>query len=170
MKLLAGVLIVSSLSGAAVRAQAVAQTDSTAAPAGVKVSLRLSGVGVQIYTCKNGAAGPAWSFVAPRAKLMDGATEAGTHSAGPTWALKDGSWVKGEVIATEPSSDADAIPWLLLKPAGTGGSGGLSGVKYIRRSDTSGGKAPVAGCDASHLSATNEVPYKAIYTFYVAAQ
>jgi hypothetical protein len=166
MKLLAAVLMTSSLTAAGV----AAQTDPTAAPAGVKVLVRLTGVGVQIYTCKNGTAGAAWSFVAPRAKLMDGGTEAGTHSAGPTWTLKDGSSVKGEVVATKASPDADAVPWLLLKAAGSGGSGGLSEVKYIRRSDTSGGKAPATGCDANHLGSTDEVPYKAIYTFYAGAQ
>jgi hypothetical protein len=166
MKLLAGVLMMSLLTGGAV----AAQTDPTTAPAGVNVLLRLNGVGVQIYACKSGAAGPAWTFVAPQAKLMDGATEVGTHSAGPTWTLKDGGSVKGEVIGTKPSPEADSIPWLLLKAAGTGGSGGLSEVKYIRRSDTSGGKAPATGCDAGHLGATSEVPYRAIYTFYGAGQ
>ena len=147
-----------------------AQTDPTAAPAGAKVLLRLSGVGVQIYNCKNGAAGPAWSFVAPRAKLMDGVMEAGSHGAGPSWTLKDGSSVKGVVLATVPSPEADAIPWLLLKAADGSASGQLSEVKFTRRSDTEGGKAPVTGCDASHLDSTVEVPYKAIYTFYVAGR
>jgi hypothetical protein len=167
MKYLARTLIwiVSSLTAATL----IAQTDPTAAPAGSKVLLKLAGVGVQIYSCKSQAAGPAWSFVAPQAKLLDDATEAGTHSAGPTWTLKDGSTVKGVLVATRPSPDADAIPWLLLKAAPTSGSGALSQVEYIRRSDTSGGKAPVTGCDAAHLGATNQVPYKAIYTFYVAA-
>lgn len=166
MKLLAGVLMMSWLTGAAVAGQA----DPTAAPAGVKVLLKLTGVGVQIYTCKSSAAGPAWSFVAPQAKLMDGGTEVGSHSAGPMWTLKDGSWVKGEVIATKASPDSDASPWLLLKAAGAGGSGGLSAVTFIRRSDTSGGKARATGCDAGHVGSTDEVPYKAIYTFYGAAQ
>ncbi len=165
MKLLAGVLTMSLWMVATV----AAQTDPTAAPAGATWLLRLNGVGVQIYTCKNQAAGPAWSFVAPQAKLLDGTTEAGTHSAGPTWTLKDGSSVKGEVIGTS-SPSADAIPWLLLKPAGSGGSGQLSEVKFIRRSETEGGKAPVTGCDANHLDSTVEVPYKAIYTFYVAGR
>jgi hypothetical protein len=165
MKLLAGLLMMNLWMAATV----AAQTDPTAEPAGVKVLLRLSGVGVQIYACKNGAAGPGWSFVAPQAKLLDGATEAGTHSAGPTWTLKDGSSVKGEVIGTS-SPNAGAISWLLLKAAGTGGSGQLSEVKFIRRSDTEGGKAPATGCDANHLDSTVEVPYKAIYTFYVAGR
>jgi hypothetical protein len=165
MNLLAGMVMLSSLT-----VTVAAQTDSTAAPAGAKELLKLTGVGVQIYTCKNQATGPAWSFVAPQAKLMDDATEVGTHSAGPTWTLKDGSSVKGEVIGTKPSPDADAIPWLLLKAAGTGGSGEFSAVKFIRRSDTSGGKAHATGCDADHLGSVDQVPYKAIYTFYVAAQ
>jgi hypothetical protein len=166
MKLITCILILSSLAAAPV----AAQTDPTAPPAGAKVLLKLTGAGVQIYACMNLAAGPAWSLVAPQAKLLDDMTEAGTHTAGPTWTLKDGSSVKGQVIATKPSPDPDAIPWLLLKPAGTSASGTLSKVTYIRRSDTSGGKAPATGCDAIHLGASEHVPYMAIYTFYVAAQ
>ncbi len=167
MKLLTGIMVLSSLATVPV----AAQTDPTVPPAGAKVLLKLMGVGVQIYTCKDQAAGgPAWTFVTPEAKLLDNVTEAGTHSAGPTWTLKDGSLVKGQVIATKPSPDAEAIPWLLLKAADTSGSGALAQVRYIRRSDTSGGKARATGCDATHLGSTDQVPYRATYTFYVAAK
>jgi len=165
MNLLTGILMLSSLAAAPV----AAQTDPTAPPAGANPLLTFTGVGVQIYTCKDQPGGPAWAFVAPEAKLLDHATEAGTHSAGPTWTLKDGSWVKGQVIATRPSPDADAIPWLLLKAAATSEAGALAEVKYIRRSDTSGGKARTPGCDAAHLDATDRVPYQATYIFYSAA-
>jgi len=151
-------------------ASAAAQSDPTAVPAGAKILLTLAGAGVQIYSCKNQGAGPAWTFVAPQAKLVEGTTEAGTHSAGPTWTLKDGSSVKGQVAATKPSPDPDAIPWLLLKAAETKGPGKLAGVTYIRRSDTSGGKPHTTGCDAAHLDATDRVPYTATYTFYITAQ
>ncbi len=165
MKLLAGILMLSSLAAAPV----AAQTDPAAPPTGAKALRTLIGVGVQIYTCKDQAGGPAWTFVAPEAKLFDNATEVGTHSAGPTWTLKDGSQVKGQVIATKPSPDADAVPWLLLKSAETSGTGAFSQVSYIRRSNTSGGKAHTTGCDATHLGATDRVPYKATYTFYADA-
>jgi hypothetical protein len=151
-------------------AAARAQTDPTAPPAGTTALLELTGVGVQIYVCKDQPGGPAWAFVAPEANLMDHATEAGTHSAGPTWTLKDGSQVKGQVVATRPAPDADAIPWLLLKAVETSGLGKFAGVRYIRRSDTSGGKARAGGCDASHLGSTDRVPYKATYTFYTVTQ
>lgn len=166
MKLLTGILMLSSFAAAPI----AAQTDSTAPPAGAKTLLKLMGVGVQIYICKDQPGGPAWTFVAPDAKLFDNATEAGTHGAGPTWTLKDGSWVKGQMIATRPSPDTDAIPWLLLKTASTSASGVLANVTYIRRSDTSEGRAKTTGCDATHMGATDRVPYKATYTFYAAAQ
>jgi Protein of unknown function (DUF3455) len=166
MKLLTGILMLSSLAAAPV----AAQTDPTTPPTAAKALLKLMGVGVQIYTCKDQPGGPAWTFVAPDAKLFDNASEAGTHGAGPTWTLKDGSWVKGQMIATRPSPDADAIPWLLLKTASTSASGVLTNVTYIRRSDTSGGKAQATGCDATHLGVTDRVQYKATYTFYAAAQ
>ena len=161
MNLLKSLLTVSLL-----LATAQAQTDPTAAPAGTKELMTLTGVGVQIYACKDQAAGPAWTFVEPQAKLFDQSKETGTHSAGPTWTLKDGSWVKGQLLATKPSSDPNAIPWLLLKAADSHGPGALAKVAYVRRSDTVGGKAPVSGCDATHLGATHEEPYQAVYTFY----
>lgn len=164
MNLLKGILAISLLT-----ASASAQIDPTATPAGAKAILTLTGVGVQIYACTSQATGPAWTFVAPQAKLLDGKTEAGTHSAGPAWTLKDGSSVKGQVVGTKPSPDADAIPWLLLKAVETRGPGALAEVTYIRRSDTSGGKAHATGCDATHLGATDQVRYTAAYTFYVAA-
>ncbi len=165
MNLLKGIFAMSLLA-----ASAFPQADPTAAPTGAKALLTLTGSGVQIYTCTSQAAGPAWTFVAPQAKLLDHTTEAGTHSAGPTWTLKDGSSVKGQVVGTKPSPTADAIPWLLLKAVETKGPGVLTPVEYIRRSDTTGGKARAAGCDAAHLGATDQILHTATYTFYVTAK
>jgi hypothetical protein len=144
--------------------------DPTFAPAGSKTLLTLTGIGVQIYTCKNQTTEPAWSFVGPQAKLFDHETDVGSHGVGPTWTLKDGSWVKGQLIATKQSPDANAIPWLLLKASEANGPGALAEVKYIRRSDTVGGKARTTGCDVKHFGVVDEIPYKAVYTFYDAAQ
>ena len=45
-------------------------------------------VGVQIYSCN----GVVWSFVAPRANLVDDQGKLIiSHFAGPTWQAKDGS-------------------------------------------------------------------------------
>ena len=44
----------------------------------------------------------------------------------------------------------------------------MTKVEFIRRSDTHGGIAPPAGCDAQHLNVTADVPYTATYTFYSA--
>ena len=147
---------------------ASAQQDPTAAPAGAKPILTLLGEGVQIYACKDTPTGPAWTFTAPQATLLNHTTKAGTHFAGPTWTLTDGSSVKGKLLATSPSPDPNAIPWLLLQAAETKGPGTLSTVAYIRRSETQGGKARTTGCDAAHLGTADQVPYKATYTFYTA--
>ena len=151
-------------------ASACAQEYPTAPPGGMKAILTLRGVGVQIYNCTRQAAGPTWTFVAPDAKLLDHEAEVGNHSAGPTWTLKDGSSVKGQVVVTQPSPDENAIPWLLLKAVATGGSGVLTKVEYIRRTDTTGGRTHAVGCDAEHLGTTDHVPYTAVYTFYTSTQ
>jgi hypothetical protein len=155
-----------------VPATAAVQPAPTAAPAGTKALMTLTGKGIQMYACKAQPTGPAWTFVAPQAKLLDDhGAEVGTHSAGPTWTLKDGSSVKGQLITSTPSPDPNAIPWLLLKSVPASGTGSLSAVQYIRRSNTVGGKAPATGCDATHPEAASaQVQYKAVYTFYTAAK
>ena len=143
--------------------------DSTAPPPEQHPILTVTGKGVQIYACQQTATGPQWVFQAPEATLTDASgNPVGTHGAGPTWKSKDGSAVKGELVQKSNSPEPTAIPWLLLKAAGTSGSGIMTKVEFIRRSDTHGGIAPPTGCDAQHLNVTADVPYTATYTFYSA--
>ena len=66
--------------------------------------------------------------------------------------------------------ESGAIPWLLLEVVGDadGFDGGdrLSQASYIHRVNTTGGKAPSSGCDASTAGTTQAVPYTADYIFY----
>jgi hypothetical protein len=144
-----------------------AQADTSEPPTGAKVRLTLTATGVQVYSCKSAPTGNlAWTFMAPQAKLFNkDAKEVGTHSAGPTWSLTNGSIIHGQVISTTPTPNA--IPWLLLKPAEPG-TGVFKKINYIRRSNTVGGLAPATPCDNEHLNAIAQVPYQATYTFYSA--
>jgi hypothetical protein len=145
-----------------------AQTPTTPPPSQHPI-LTVTGKGVQIYTCQQSAAGPQWVFQAPEATLIDASgNPIGTHGAGPIWKSKDGSAVKGELLQKSASPDTTSIPWLLLKAVSPSGSGIMTRVEYIRRSDTQGGSSPATGCDAQHLSAISRVPYTATYTFYSA--
>ncbi len=45
----------------------------------------------------------------------------------------------------------------------------LSPVTHVQRLETSGGKAPDAGCDSAHAKAEARVPYTAKYAFYQAS-
>jgi Protein of unknown function (DUF3455) len=145
-----------------------AQTPTTPPPSQHPI-LTVTGKGVQIFTCRQSAAGPQWVFQAPEATLIDASgNPIGTHGAGPIWKSKDGSTVKGELLQKSASPDATSIPWLLLKAVSPSGSGIMTRVEYIRRSDTQGGSSPATGCDAQHLSAISRVPYTATYTFYSA--
>ncbi len=131
--------------------------------------LTVTGKGVQIYTCQQTGTGPQWVFQAPEASLIDAfGKTVGTHGAGPIWRSNDGSSVKGEVVQKSATSDATAIPWLLLKAADVAGTGIMTKVEFIRRSDTHGGIAPMTGCDAEHVGAVSRVPYTATYSFYSA--
>jgi hypothetical protein len=146
----------------------VAQNPTTPSPSQHPI-LTVTGKGVQIYICQQSAAEPQWIFQAPEATLNDASgNPVGNHGAGPIWKSNDGSSVKGELLQKAASPDASSIPWLLLKAVSPSGSGIMTRVEYIRRSDTHGGTAPTTGCDAQHLNTLARVPYTATYTFYSA--
>jgi hypothetical protein len=121
--------------------------------------LEAKGEGVQIYTCTDGK----WALKAPDAKLLDSqGSVIGTHFAGPTWKLNDGSEVKGKAIASQPSPDAGSVPWLLIQAVPDTGSGKFADVNYIRRTETHGGAAPKENCTGGE----SRQPYSATYSFY----
>ena len=128
------------------------------------------GVGVQRYVCKEKEAAKSsfeWTLKEPQAKLADaGGHELGSHSAGPSWQLADGSKaVKKKLIASMAALQADAVPWLLIEIESSG-KGSLSGTQYVQRVDTIGGVAPATGCDQAHAGTTHDVEYRATYVFY----
>jgi hypothetical protein len=136
-------------------------------PAGEQLLVQVHAKGDQVYTCKGDAAQFAWTLKAPDAKLFDkDGKPFGKHFAGPSWEAIDGSRVTGKAIANVPSPDADSIPWLLINIVSHEGTGVLSHATSIQRLNTIGGKAPAAGCDASHVGQEVRVPYSADYLFY----
>lgn len=146
--------------------------DAIAAPASEEVVLYAHATGSQIYTCQAGADGEfSWTLKGPEAELHDRNDKViGSHSAGPTWKLKDGSEVTGKAAAHVDSLDADSIPWLLLNAVGHAGKGVLASVTTIQRVHTHGGKPPADGCDAQHVNAQNKSSYSADYYFYAPAK
>jgi hypothetical protein len=166
MRILAVSLIVAVVSLPALHAQ---QTGASIdLPAGAQVVLQAKGDGVQIYTCTSTPAAAKWVFKAPDAKLLDASGNLiGSHFAGPTWKLGDGSQVQGELVANKPSPEVGAVPWLLLRAKAGTATGTLADVAFIRRTETHGGAAPASGCDSSQdAGKTARVPYSATYTFY----
>ncbi len=159
--LTACVAVVCLLSAGAANAQ-----DATQPPTSEHAVLTVQGRGVQIYTCEETTGHFQWTFAAPAARLFDGDREVGTHGDGPVWHYEDGSSIHGQLVAKLASPDASSVPWLLLKGVSPTGSGLLSTVEFIRRSDTRGGAAPATGCDAQHVLALERVPYTATYSFY----
>jgi hypothetical protein len=140
-------------------------------PAGSPALLELIADGVQIYTCEAKEGRFEWSFKAPEANLFDKqGRQVGTHFAGPTWKMVDGSAVVGEVIAKAASPEPDTIQWLLLRAKNHEGVGHLSATAYIRRTETKGGVAPKTGCDVNHFSEQARMRYSAIYQFFSAAK
>jgi hypothetical protein len=131
-------------------------------PAGHRLKLYSYAEGVQVYSWN----GTSWVFQRPEAKLY--ATRwtrfvIGTHYAGPTWEIIDGSHVVGAVLE-RCTPDANAIPWLLLQGVDSDGPGILDGVSYIQRVNTEGGLAPSQ--PGSFVGEEARIPYTADYLFY----
>jgi len=137
-------------------------------PPGEEIVLLAHASGSQIYTCQPGADGKfIWTLKAPQAELTDQEGKViGSHFAGPTWKLKEGSEVTGKAAAHVDSPDPDSIPWLLVNAVGHSGSGLLTNVTAIQRVHTHGGKPPAQGCDESHAGAETKGGYTADYYFY----
>ncbi len=161
--IVAGILI-------GVRAFAVnADQTGVAPPQGSALLLEAPADGVQIYTCEAKGNLFEWSLKAPEADLFDKqGRQIGTHFAGPTWKMADGSAIVGEVIAKADPPETGAVQWLLLRAKTHQGQGILDEAAFIRRIDTKGGVAPTAGCDASHTSEQARMRYSAIYQFFSA--
>ena len=137
-------------------------------PAGARMVLEVRGSGVQIYHCTAAKAGFQWTLEGPDAKLLDAnGVQVGTHFAGPTWKLTDGSQVQGTVVASEQATQAGVVPWLLLRAKPGTATGKLADVAFIRRTETEGGGADASACQGSEdAGKTARVPYLAKYTFY----
>ncbi|MGB8013596.1 MAG: DUF3455 domain-containing protein [Terriglobales bacterium] len=142
--------------------------DAIRVPANEEVVLLAHASGSQIYTCQPGEGGKfTWTLKAPDAELKDEKGKViGSHFAGPTWKLKDGSEVTGKALAHVESDDPNSIPWLLVKAVGHTGNGLLTNVTSIQRIHTHAGKPPAAGCDESHPGTETKSTYTADYYFY----
>jgi hypothetical protein len=146
--------------------------DTIAVPTGLEVVLYAHATGSQIYTCQSAADGKfAWTLKAPDAELHDRKDKViGSHSAGPTWKLKDGSEVTGKAAAHVDSLGGESIPWLLVNAAGHAGKGLLTTVTTIQRVRTHGGMPPDDVCDAAHVNGESKSSYSADYYFYAPAK
>jgi Protein of unknown function (DUF3455) len=142
--------------------------DTLQVPKDESLLLKAAAKGSQIYTCQASAPNQfAWTLKAPEAELFDEQGQPlGRHYAGPTWESKDGSKVAGQVKAKIDSTQANAIPWLLLEAKSSGEKGVFSQVKWVQRLHTVGGKAPIEGCDSTHQNQEFKVSYTADYYFY----
>ncbi len=140
-------------------------------PSNQVLSIKLTGIGVQIYECRADKIDPSkfgWVFKSPEADLFDSAGNLiGKHYAGPTWESNDGSKVIGVVEALYNSPETSSIPWLLLKVKSNSGSGVFSRISSIQRIDTVGGAAPAEECVKEQAGTEMRVPYQAKYYFYI---
>jgi hypothetical protein len=138
-------------------------SESIDLPRDARVVLQAKGDGVQIYACTAANDGAKWVLKGPDAKLMDAAGKTiGSHFAGPTWKLEDGS-----LMASQPAPQANSVAWLLLRAKPGTATGALAAVAFVRRTETQGGVAPALSCvNGYDLGTTVRILYSATYTFY----
>ena len=132
-----------------------------AAPEGSTLVFHVYARGVQIYRWT----GTSWQLYGPDAVLSSdaqGNSTVGTHSPGPTWETTSGSKAVGTVI-DRCTVDPNAVQWLSLS-AKSSGAGVLSGVTFVQRVNTVGGKAPSTGGSVTGQEVS--VAYAAEYFFY----
>ena len=130
---------------------------------GETVMLTVHAEGAQVYDCKAGEGGKlTWQFREPIATLLRDGMTVGRHYAGPNWEASDGSAVTGKAVANVPGTTPSDIPWLKLDVVAKRGSGVLSNVTTVQRTNTHGGVANGL-CDKA--GTFYSVPYSADYVF-----
>ena len=111
-----------------------ADQTAVAPPQGSAPLLEVVADGVQIYTCEAKGSLFQWMFTAPEANLFDKqGRQIGTHFAGPTWKMADGSAIVGEVVAKADAPEKDAIQLLLLRAKAHEGHGILADADVLGR-------------------------------------
>lgn len=150
-------------------AQRAAIPMELAVPQGQTLLSTVRAEGDQIYSCQAKAGTPnlyEWTLKAPEAKLFQDGVQVGKHYGGPSWESNDGSKIVGQVKAKVNAPEATAIPWLLLEVKSHEGQGSMTGVNWVQRIHTAGGKAPTTGCDRKRQNSTVRVGYSSDYLFY----
>lgn len=160
-------------------------TPSTLAPAStatVAFALEVT-EGSQRYQCLPGGV---FSSAIPDAQLFSRDSNPHQvihHFGGPSWEALDSSSVTAAKTAGA-TVDLNSVPWLLLDVTKHFGptevtvnaeaAGGtqptlLASITQIQRLATHGGLPPATGCDADHVGLEVDVPYGAMYVFYMLA-
>jgi Protein of unknown function (DUF3455) len=141
-----------------------------AVPAGNKPAFMLVGSGLLNYECRanaEAAGGAAWALASPDAVLKDSSGAlVGKYYGGPTWEHADGSKITGKQLAVSPSPTPGSIPWQLVQAAPATGSGMMTGVTYVQRTNTNAGVAPADPCATASVGKKAQVRYSADYWFY----
>ncbi|HEU0201694.1 MAG TPA: DUF3455 domain-containing protein [Burkholderiaceae bacterium] len=132
-------------------------------PDGQEPVLRLSARGVQVFRCEQRPGGPIWAFRLPEAELYNEQGQlVARHGANFSFEHTDGSRLVGAIAAHDEVGDD--LFWLLISTKSFG-NGALTGVRYVQRVNTKGGRPP-GRCSASQLDRLLRVPFSAEFVFY----
>ncbi len=136
-------------------------------PAGHRVVLETTGVGVLNYECR--ATG--WTLTGPKADLIDRTGKnVGSYSGPPaTWTHMDGSSVVGTQVTVSPTVGATNIALQLSKGTSGTNPGVLQNISYIQRINTKGGQDFSKACSQADIGDKLTLPFQADYIFWKAA-
>ncbi|HWA39430.1 MAG TPA: DUF3455 domain-containing protein [Burkholderiales bacterium] len=140
-----------------------------AVPPGHERVMTLTASGTINYECRarTGMAGAyVWTVSAPDASLRHwSGWRVGRLYAGPTWAYRDGSRLRGTLLGAI-SAGADRLPDQLWKAQPLDRAGEFALVTHIRRTNATSGPPPATACDASRVGREAKAQYAADYSFF----
>jgi hypothetical protein len=144
-------------------------TSTIAASADEEPAFMLRGEGTHVFECKPLPNDPdryAWFFSSPNTTLYDaGRPVARNASENMFEGIADRSTVSG-VIRARQDGGANNLPWILMRAQSTPDAGLFAGVTSVQRVNTSGGAAPISGCDANNVGKEARTAFTADFYFY----
>src|SRR5687768_4028434 len=107
-----------------------------------------------------------WTVSAPDAALRHwSGWRVGRLYEGPTWAHRDGSVITGRLLGAV-SGGPGKLQDQLWRVEPSGKPGEFSAVRFVRRTNASGGAAPSKRCAAESVGQVARSEYSADYSFF----
>lgn len=136
-------------------------------PDNAKLAFTLKGHGLQSFQCISDKSGRYWRFIAPKASLVDEqGSQQVTQGGDFSFLASDGSRLTAKISDWAPAANSEDLKSVLFATRSFGKrQGRLTGIRWVERSEASGGM-PLTACSPSQLGMLLNVRFSATYRFY----